>query len=144
MIFEGIIFWDHRAKRSCIESEKDWAKYGTLGYTTGKSRKCRDGIIDKYWIWEQDIPPDISPLPFPPVINCIGCLKLKILPNCVVYLLSLLANIAVNNKSKHIFPYFFLISFFLIFQIFQVTFRKLCCGNFPSFWKLSWKLPETA
>ena len=63
-----------RAKRSCIESEKEWANsfcpkdsgrnraterftdrhlanenganYGTLGYTTGKSRECRDGIID--------------------------------------------------------------------------------------------------
>ena len=45
MIFEGI-FLDHRAKRSCIESEKEWAKYETLGYTTGKSRECRDGIID--------------------------------------------------------------------------------------------------
>ena len=46
MIFEGI-FVDHRAKRSCIvESEKQLAKYGTLGYTTGKSRECRDGIID--------------------------------------------------------------------------------------------------
>ena len=45
MIFDGI-FLDHRAKRSCIESEKEWAKYGTLGYTTGKSRKCRDEIID--------------------------------------------------------------------------------------------------
>ena len=69
---------------------------------------------------------------------------LEILPNFVVNLLSLLANIAVNNKSKHIFLYFFLIFFFLIFQIFQVTFRKLCCGNFPCFWKLSWKLLETA
>ena len=29
-------------KRSCIESEKEWTKYGTLGYTTGKSRECRD------------------------------------------------------------------------------------------------------
>ena len=29
-----------------MESEKEWAKYGTLGYTTGKSRECRDGIID--------------------------------------------------------------------------------------------------
>ena len=45
MIFEGI-FLDHRAKRSSIESKKQWAKYGTLGYTTGKSRECRDGIID--------------------------------------------------------------------------------------------------
>ena len=45
MIFEGI-FLDHRAERSCIESKKEWAKYGTLGYTTGKSRECRDGIID--------------------------------------------------------------------------------------------------
>ena len=45
MIFEGI-FWDHRAKRSCIESENEWVKYGTLGYTTGKSIECRDGIID--------------------------------------------------------------------------------------------------
>ena len=39
MVFEGI-FWDHRAKRSSIESKKEWAKYGTLGYTTGKSRDC--------------------------------------------------------------------------------------------------------
>ena len=45
MILEGIV-WDHQAKRSCIASEKEWAKYGTLGYTTGKSRECRDGIID--------------------------------------------------------------------------------------------------
>ena len=45
MVFEGI-FLDHRAKRSSIESKKEWAKYGTLGYTTGKSRECRDGIID--------------------------------------------------------------------------------------------------
>ena len=69
---------------------------------------------------------------------------LEILPNFVVNLLSLLANIAVNNKSKQIFLYFFLISLFLNFKIFQETFRKLCCGNFPSFRKLSWKLPETA
>ena len=69
---------------------------------------------------------------------------LEILPNFVVNLLSLLANIAVINKSKQIFLYFFLISLFLNFQIFQETFRKLCCGNFPSFRKLSWKLPETA
>ena len=62
----------------------------------------------------------------------------------MVDLLCLLANIAVINKCKHIFLYFFLISFFLNFQIFQETFRKLCCGNFPSFRKLSWKLPETA
>ena len=32
-IFEGI-FLDHRAKRSCIESEKEWAKYEAFGYTT--------------------------------------------------------------------------------------------------------------
>ena len=47
-----------------------------------------------------------------------------------------MANIAVINKCEHIFLYFFLISFFLHFQIFQETFRKLCCG------KLS-KFPET-
>ena len=29
-----------------IESKKEGVKYGTLGYTTGKSRECRDGIID--------------------------------------------------------------------------------------------------
>ena len=45
MIFEGI-FLDHRAKRRYVESDKEWAKYGTLGYTTRKSRECRDGIID--------------------------------------------------------------------------------------------------
>ena len=45
MVFEGI-FLDHRAKRSSKESKKEWAKYGTLGYTTGKSRECRGGIID--------------------------------------------------------------------------------------------------
>ena len=30
MVFEGF-FLDHRAKKRCIESEKEWAKYGTLG-----------------------------------------------------------------------------------------------------------------
>ena len=35
MIFERILL-DRRAKRSSIESEKEWAKYGTLGYTTAK------------------------------------------------------------------------------------------------------------
>ena len=62
----------------------------------------------------------------------------------MVNLLSLLADIAVINECEHIFIYLFPISFFLNFQIFQETFRKLCCGNFPSFRKLSWKLPETA
>ena len=62
----------------------------------------------------------------------------------MVNLLSLLANITVINKCKHILLYFFLISFFLNFQIFPETFRKLYCGNFPSFRKLSWKLPETS
>ena len=50
-----ILMWDmhgrgvhceYVGRRSCIEGEKEWAKYGTLGYTTGKSRECRDGIID--------------------------------------------------------------------------------------------------
>ena len=61
-------------------------------------------------------------------------------------MVNLLANIAVINKSKRIciFLYFFLISFFLNFQISQETFRKFCCENFPSFQKLSRKLRETA
>ena len=46
MIFEGI-FLDRRAKRSCIESETEGAKRGALGYSTGKSSECRDGIIDR-------------------------------------------------------------------------------------------------
>ena len=41
MIFERI-FLDHRAKRNSIESKKQWAKNSTFGYTTGKSRECRD------------------------------------------------------------------------------------------------------
>ena len=95
-------------------------------------------------------PPTISPchspwISHPHPINCIGCLKLKILPNFVVNLLSLLANIALNNKSKHIFLYFFLISFFLIFQIFRwlsgdftvETFQV--SGNFPGNFR---KLPR--
>ena len=69
---------------------------------------------------------------------------LEILPDCVVNLLSLLANIAVINQCKPLFLYFSLISFFSNFQIFLKTFPKLCCGNFPSFRKLFWKLPETA
>ena len=47
-------------------------------------------------------------------------------------------------RAKAFKSCFFLISLFLNFQIFPETFRKLCCGNFPSSRKLSWKLPETA
>ena len=37
MIFEGI--FEITEPRGVIKSEKEWAKYRTLGYTTGKSRE---------------------------------------------------------------------------------------------------------
>ena len=80
-------------------------------------------------------------------INCIERLKLEILeilPNFVVNLLSLLASIAVNNKSKHIFlSNFFLSDFSKFFrwlsgnfavETFQVS------ENFPGNFR---KLPES-
>ena len=46
MIFEGF-FRDHRTKKSCIGSEKEWAKYGTLGYTTGEKKNAEmDSLIE--------------------------------------------------------------------------------------------------
>ena len=43
---ESMLLYEQTFKRiQSLSIEKEWAKYGTLDYTTEKSGECRDGII---------------------------------------------------------------------------------------------------